>query len=334
MTIIKQNKIFRQLGIYLIGLLLISPLFFWLDEKDLNKITHAHLWPILLYFLFTVTLHFVDSLRWKAIQDKLLNNRICSVTKYFIIYSFSLGLGQFVSQLGGLFIARPAIMKDRYGVPYHVSVLTTFIEKTADMLFLGILLINSIIFFFYDFNFLTTLIILILSLSIGYVMYISLGIYLETLFIKIFSILSRNTNKKKIYLQILESNKKGNRINYPLIGVFSILRYIPLYLRLICIIWAFSIVVPPFVLLFGLPISQLALIFSITPGALGFLEGGWLAVFQLADISKDITSSFLIGQRAVLIFVSSIILLLIFFLTRKKPLKRRDLVIPKSKKLD
>jgi uncharacterized membrane protein YbhN (UPF0104 family) len=56
--------------------------------------------------------------------------------------------------------------------------------------------------------------------------------------------------------------------------------------------------VPPLLVFVGIPIAQLGLLFSVTPGALGALEAGWLGVLLLAGLPRPEIAAFLIAQRA------------------------------------
>lgn len=64
-----------------------------------------------------------------------------------------------------------------------------------------------------------------------------------------------------------------------------------------------------FTILFGIPFAQLSFIFSITPGAMGVLEGGWLGVLTMAEIPRDTIGKFLIGQRIYWLIFTLLLLL-------------------------
>jgi uncharacterized protein (TIRG00374 family) len=76
----------------------------------------------------------------------------------------------------------------------------------------------------------------------------------------------------------------------------------------------------PFYLLFmGACIAQLAVVFAVTPGSLGFLEGGWGAVFGLAGLSMAQFTTFALGRRAFMLIFSLLITLLAFAWIRESP---------------
>ena len=65
--------------------------------------------------------------------------------------------------------------------------------------------------------------------------------------------------------------------------------------------------------------AQLALIFSVTPGSLGFLEGGWAAVLGLGGLSQVQFLYFVIGRRAFVLVFTLIDTLLAFAWIRESP---------------
>lgn len=103
---------------------------------------------------------------------------------------------------------------------------------------------------------------------------------------------------------------------YKKIGLLSIMRYFTLSLRIIFLVFALNLSIDYLVILFGMPLSQLSLIFSLTPGAMGFLEGGWFVVFLLAGIDKASTSLFLLGQRFFWLIFNGLILIIPFVFNR------------------
>jgi uncharacterized membrane protein YbhN (UPF0104 family) len=63
----------------------------------------------------------------------------------------------------------------------------------------------------------------------------------------------------------------------------------------------------------------LALIFSVTPGSLGFLEGGWAAVLGLAGLSLEKFTTFVIGRRAFVLIFTLVGTVLAFVWIRESP---------------
>jgi uncharacterized protein (TIRG00374 family) len=83
-------------------------------------------------------------------------------------------------------------------------------------------------------------------------------------------------------------------------------------LRLYCISQALRLDIPWHLVLMGACVTQLTLTFSFTPGALGFLEGGWAAVLGLAGLSQAQFLTFVIGRRAFVLIFTALAALLAF----------------------
>ena len=98
-----------------------------------------------------------------------------------------------------------------------------------------------------------------------------------------------------------------------MLNIFSLtlLRFLFLVLRLYLLNESLDLGIPVALFVAGIPIAQLTLALALTPGALGFLEGGWYAVLTLGGVAEIERSAFLIGQRA----YWSIFIGLIFLLT-------------------
>jgi uncharacterized membrane protein YbhN (UPF0104 family) len=101
--------------------------------------------------------------------------------------------------------------------------------------------------------------------------------------------------------------------------LLTILMYSLLSARLIFIANALKLEIPWYLLGMGVSVTQLALIFSVTPGSLGFLEGGWAAVLGLAGLTLAQFTIFVIGRRAFVLVFTLINTLLAFAWIRESP---------------
>jgi uncharacterized membrane protein YbhN (UPF0104 family) len=101
--------------------------------------------------------------------------------------------------------------------------------------------------------------------------------------------------------------------------------------RLFLISEALRLEIPWYLLGMGVCVTQLALIFSVTPGSLGFLEGGWGAVLGLAGLSLEQFAVFVIGRRAFVLVFTLVITLLAFGWIRESPARLFRAVITASR---
>jgi uncharacterized membrane protein YbhN (UPF0104 family) len=108
--------------------------------------------------------------------------------------------------------------------------------------------------------------------------------------------------------------------------------YALLAARMVLIGLALRLEIPWYLLLMGVSVTQLALVFSVTPGSLGFLEGGWAAVLGLAGLTIDQITTFLLGRRAYVLVFSLIATMLAFAWIRESPARLFRAVIMASRR--
>ena len=98
--------------------------------------------------------------------------------------------------------------------------------------------------------------------------------------------------------------------------MISILRIFAFSLRLFFLAYGINVTISYLVILLGIPVGQLSLLFSFTPGAIGVLEGGWFGVLKVANVPKGIIGNFLVGQRFYWIVFSLLTLGLCYLLNK------------------
>jgi uncharacterized protein (TIRG00374 family) len=101
--------------------------------------------------------------------------------------------------------------------------------------------------------------------------------------------------------------------------LLTLVMYSLLSARLFFVAQALRLDIPWYILAMGLCVTQLTLVFSVTPGSLGFLEGGWAAVLGLAGLGLDQWTTFVIGRRAYLLIFTVLYTLLAFAWIRESP---------------
>jgi uncharacterized protein (TIRG00374 family) len=113
--------------------------------------------------------------------------------------------------------------------------------------------------------------------------------------------------------------------------LLTLVMYGLLAARLFFISQSLRLEIPWHLLAMGICVTQLALIFSITPGSLGFLEGGWGAVLGLAGLSLEQFTFFVIGRRAYVLIFTVIGAMLAFAWIRESPARLFRAVILASR---
>jgi uncharacterized protein (TIRG00374 family) len=114
--------------------------------------------------------------------------------------------------------------------------------------------------------------------------------------------------------------------------LLTLVMYGLLSARLFFLAQALRLEIPWYLMAMGVPVTQLALVFSITPGSLGFLEGGWGAVLGLAGLSLGQFTTFVIGRRAYVLAFSVLGTLLAFAWIRESPARLFRVVIAASRR--
>ncbi len=310
-------KIKSQKIKYAVGIILLIPFVYYAGINSVKTIITPKPVYIFLAFCFTCLAYFVDSLRWGMIINEVAKKKVCSYKEYFVIYASSMSLSQFISQTGGMFILRPVILKEKYNLDFRFSYISIIIEKSADFFFLFVFLSNSVIYFFVR-DFRVTLLTLSVSLVIGYFLYSNFGFIFEKIayvLLKKIKEFRNRKNKNTMNEVVLDDLNKFQ--SYSKIAFISIIRVFIFSLRLFFLILGIKLAIPYLIILLGIPIAQLSLIFSITPGAMGILEGGWLGALTMVNIPKDIIGTFLVGQRFYLLVFDLLVLLLYFTLFKK-----------------
>lgn len=202
-----MKKKYKQIILFCLGIIIIIPFVLFIDKSSWLKFRHINIFFVIGSFLFTILSYYIDSIRWGMITNDIEGKCVCHFKDYFSIFLLSAGLSQFVSQIGGLFIVRPTILKRQFNVDYKISTVAIFTEKVADMFFLIILLLNALGYFFLKLDFYLIVSLLIGSFIIGYVIYSRFGFLLEKIAYFILKILIqlKYINKKKLTVYLLKT---------------------------------------------------------------------------------------------------------------------------------
>jgi uncharacterized protein (TIRG00374 family) len=317
-----MNKKWRNVLGYGFGLLVLGVILYLGGTRAIELALTPHLGYLFACFLANITVFAASAFRWGYTTNQLVGKKITSYPRYFSYFVSSRFFGQYISQAGGDFVVKPGLLKQINGIPLKSGLSTIVVEKLFDLSLIGILVIPSLLFLFKAINeFLALVIILIfLILFISVLSYRSSSII--TLLLRFYSFGLRALNKIPLLNRVIKNKDYSAYQSHDniqafhkkvLLNIFSLtlLRFLFLVLRLYLLNESLGLGIPVAIFVAGIPIAQLALALALTPGALGFLEGGWFAVLALGGIGEIERSAFLIGQRA----YWSIFIGLIFLIT-------------------
>lgn len=268
--------------------------------------------------------------RWATIARQMVGGVSIPFRHYFTYHMIGMFAGQVLPITVGMLGGRPAALSLSQGVPLRRSGLSVFLDKVFD-LGLALLLVGPAGLYLVDWVSLP----LALGLMAGMA---ALGSLLVAW---------------KFEDAVKLAGRAGSRLaqplgRLPLVGrrlvqrlpgqlerlatdtflpnrqalrayLLTLVMYALLTARLFFVAEALRLDIPWYVLAMGICVTQLALVFSVTPGSLGFLEGGWAAVLGLAGLGLDQWTTFVIGRRAYLLVFTVLYTLLAFAWIRESP---------------
>lgn len=321
-----KKRTAKQVLLFIAGLAVFSGIVYLGGVRGIEKNLDPQILPLVFSFVFFFLVFAVGAVRWGYIVNTLEKRKICSYFRYFSYFVSGAFTGQYISKAGGDFLVRPALLKKNEDASYKTGVIGVFIEKAIDLLFIFVLLIPAVLYFFNLFNAELTLItVAFLQITIFFFF-----IYKNRWTVKLIKRMLRGFLRlsKKIPLvkRVIKESffEKVDKLDgFTLLQRKSLLnlfihtafRYILLILRLYFLTQALRLQLPFIVLFLGIPVAQMSLLFSFTPGALGILEGGWYVVFSLTGHLQNEMSTFFVGQRGYWMIFTGIIFIISYILS-------------------
>ena len=326
----KRNRIVSWL-INLSGVLVFGLILYLGGIEAWQVIARADWRYVLVAFAVTLAWNLVATYRWSLIANQVVDfPEPCPYRYYFTYQMIGMLTGQVLPITVGMLGGRPVALSLSRSVSLRQSALSVFVDKLFDLI-LALLLVVPVALF----------------LANGIGLYVAFGLMISTaLFVAIIiglrygsalrlvgrtgSHLARPLARvpvigprfaRRLPQQLDQVTNRSILPNRVAIQAFllTVLMYGLLSARLIFIANALKLEIPWYLLVMGVSVTQLALIFSVTPGSLGFLEGGWAAVLGLAGLSLDQFTIFVIGRRAFVLVFTLINTLLAFAWIRESP---------------
>ncbi len=291
----------------------------------------------------TLLWNLVAAFRWSLIANRIAGAKICSYRYYFTYQMLGMLTGQVVPITIGMLGARPVALSLSQQVPLGRSALSVFMDKLFD-LFLALLLVIPVALFLAGwierplaFGIMGCVVV-VAALLVGWQYEQAIRFFgkLGTRFAKPLArvpvIGRRLVRRLPGQLDRLSSETfVENRVALQAF-LLTLVMYGLLSARLFFIAQALRLDIPWHLMAMGIAVTQLALVFSVTPGSLGFLEGGWAAVLGLAGLTLDQFTTFVIGRRAFVLVFTLIGTLLAFAWIRESPAHLFRAVMDASRK--
>jgi uncharacterized protein (TIRG00374 family) len=290
----------------------------------------------------TLLWNVVAAFRWALIANRVAGAKVCAFRYYFTYQMIGMLTGQVVPVTIGMLGARPVALSLSQQVPLRRSALSVFLDKSFDLI-LALLLIFPVALFLVGwierplaFGIMGSVVVAgVLLVGWKYEQAVRFFGRLGARFVRSLAIVPvigrRLVSRLPQQLDRLSSETfLENRVALQAF-LLTLVMYTLLAARLFYIAQALRLDIPWYLLAMGIAVTQLALIFSVTPGSLGFLEGGWGAVLGLAGLTLDQFTTFVIGRRAFVLVFTLIGTLAAFVWIRESPARLFRAVVNASR---
>jgi uncharacterized protein (TIRG00374 family) len=325
----KRNRILSWL-INLGGVLVFALILYLGGIEAWQQIVQGDWRYVLAAFVVTLLWNLVAAYRWSLIAKQLIDELDDCPYRYFFTYQM-IGMltGQVLPITVGMMGGRPVALSLSRGVPLGRSALSTFLDKLFDLI-LALLLVIPVALYLVDWisrplafglmGAIVTMGILVLGWQYGSVMRLvgQAGSRLAGPIARVPMVGQKLAQRLPQLDRLATGGFLPNRMAIRAF-LLTLVMYGLLSARLFFIAEALRLDIPWYLLAMGVCVTQLALIFSITPGSLGFLEGGWGAVLGLAGLTLEQFTFFVIGRRAFVLVFTLINTLLAFAWIRESP---------------
>jgi uncharacterized protein (TIRG00374 family) len=339
----KRNLILSW-TINLFGILVFGLILYVGGLKAWQQILSADWRYVLAALVVTLLWNLIAAYRWSLIAAQVSSEAAaCPFRYYFTYHMIGMVTGQVVPITVGMLGGRPVALSLSRGVSLKRAALSVFLDKLFDLI-LALLLVLPVVLYLVDW--IPLPLALGLMVAMGGIGLALVGWKYEQVVHWLGGVASRLA-RPLTHLPVV-GRRLVNRLPQQLdrlatetflpnrsavqVLALTMVMYTLLSARLFYIAQALRLEIPWYLLAMGVCVTQLTLIFSVTPGSLGFLEGGWAAVLGLAGLSLEQFTFFVIGRRAFVLVFTAIITLVAFAWIRESPAHLFRAVITASKK--
>ncbi len=326
----KRNRVLSW-GINLAGLLVLVLILYLGGVEAWRQILGGDWRYVLAAFAVTLLWNLVAACRWALITTQVMGAADrCPYRYYFTYHMIGMVTGQVVPVSVGMLGGRPAALSLSRGGSVRRALLSVLLDKLFDLL-LALLLVVPVAFYLVGWLDLAPALGAMGGLvAVGAVL---LGWQYERAIRLVGRVASRLARPlthvpvigRKLVRRLPQQLDRlaGETFlpNRPAVQAFllTLVMYGLLAARLYYISQALRLDIPWHLLLMGVCVTQLTLVFSVTPGSLGFLEGGWGAVLSLGGVALDQFTVFVLGRRAYVLVFTLVDALLAFAWIRESP---------------
>lgn len=290
----------------------------------------------------TLAWNLVATYRWSLIANRLFGYEVCAYRYYFTYQMIGMLIGQVVPITVGMLGGRPVALSLSQQVSLRRSALSVVLDKLFDLI-LALLLVTPVALYLVGwierpvaFGIMAgTVLVAVLLIAWQYERVLRLmgrvGTRLAQPLARVPVIGRRLAQRLPQQLERLSGDALVKNRTAVQAFLLTLVMYTLLSARLFFISQALQLDIPWYLFAMGVAVTQLAVVFAITPGSLGFLEGGWAAVLGLAGLSLEQFTTFVIGRRAYVLVFTLIGTLLAFAWIRESPARLFRAVLSASR---
>jgi uncharacterized protein (TIRG00374 family) len=338
----KRNRILSWV-INLAGILAFGLILWWGGTEAWQQIVQGDWRYVLAALGVTLLWNLVAALRWSLIANQVAGGKICAFRYFFTYQMIGMLTGQVVPVTIGMLGARPVALSLSQQVPLGRSALSVFLDKLFDLV-LALSLVIPVTLFLAGwierplaFGIMGCVVVAAaVFIRWQYEQAVRFSGRLGTRFAKPLArvpVIGRGL-VRRLPGQLARLSSETFVDNKVALQAFllTLVMYGLLSARLFFIAQALRLDIPWYLLGMGIPVTQLALVFAVTPGSAGFLEGGWGAVFRLAGLTFEQFTTFVIGRRAFVLAFTLMGTLLAFAWIRESPARLFRAVVDASRR--
>jgi len=338
----KRNRILSWL-INLAGLLIFGLILYLGGVEAWQQILDGDWRYVLAALAVTLAWNVVATYRWSLLANQLFGYEVCAFRYYFTYQMIGMIIGQVVPITVGMLGGRPVALSLSQQVSLKRSALSVVLDKLFDLILALLLSVpvalyligwieRPLAFGFMGGVVLVTVLLIAWQYERVFQLVGRVGAQLARPLARVPVIGRRLSQRLPQQLDRLSGDALVHNSTAVQAFLLTLVMYALLSARLFFIGQALQLDIPWYLLTMGVAITQLAVIFAITPGSLGFLEGGWAAVLGLAGLSLDQFTTFVIGRRAYVLVFTLIGTLLAFAWIRESPAHLFRAVISASRR--
>jgi uncharacterized protein (TIRG00374 family) len=337
----KRNRILSWI-INLAGVLAFALILYFGGVEAWQQILDGDWRYVLAALGVTLAWNLVATYRWSLIANQLFGHEVCAFRYYFTYQMIGMLIGQVVPITVGMLGGRPVALSLSQQVSLRRSALSVVLDKLFDLI-LALLLVTPVTLYLVGWIERPVAFGIMAGVVLGAILLIAwqyervlrlvgqVGARLAQPLARVPVIGRRLAQRLPQQLERLSGDALVRNRTAVQAFLLTLVMYTLLSARLFFISQALQLDIPWYLFPMGVAVTQLAVVFAVTPGSLGFLEGGWAAVFAWAGLSLDQFATFVIGRRAYVLVFTLIGTLLAFAWIRESPARLFRAVLSASR---